>query len=93
MERLRANPSHPTSKKIERIIGLLENVKLDLYWFNGKLRVRDNEFGVSFDLIDESENTSLTEMPPLAAYKLTRDKKINKYCECRYCNPDFDKGE
>lgn len=93
MEKLRANPSHPTFKKLERLIGLLEHVKINFEWVDGRLKIRDSEFAVSFDLVDESEDTGLTQLPPLFAYKLTRDNQINKYCECRNCNPHFDKDK
>lgn len=91
VEWLRANQTHPTYKKMERIIGLLEHCQINFEWVNGKLKIRDSEYAVSFDVVEEEEGNPLTEVPPLYAYKLVRGKSPNKYCECIHCNPDFGK--
>lgn len=83
--RLKANPSHPTYKKIQRIIGLLENVQITLEWINGKLKIRDHEYGVSFDVVDIDTNKPLDDMPPLFEFKLTRNKIPIRNCRCVYC--------
>ena len=93
MERLRANPTHPTYKKMERIMGLLEHCQINFEWVDGKLKIRDNEFAVSFDVVEIEEGFPITELPPLFAHKLVRDKVPNKYCVCIHCNPDFGKDE
>jgi hypothetical protein len=89
MEKLKANASHPTFKKLERIIGLLEHCQINLEWVDGKLKIRDGELAVSFDVVDVDDNAALTELPPLFAYKLTRHKKANPHCRCRHCDPFF----
>jgi len=87
--RLKANPEHPTSKKVERLIGLLENIQLDLEWVDGVLKVRDNEFCVTFDLVSKDDDRPQNDMPPTFEYKLTREKIPNKYCKCRHCDPQL----
>lgn len=91
--RLKANSTHPTHKKLERVIGLLENIQLDFEWVDGVLKVRDHEFAVSFDYVDQDEGKPMGDLPPTFAYKLTRDKIPNKYCQCRHCDPSYGKDQ
>lgn len=91
MIRLKANPEHPTYKKVERLIGLLEKVQLNLDWVDGALKIHDNEFCVIFDLVGKHDDVPQTDMPPTFEYKLTREKLPSKFCKCRFCDPDFDK--
>lgn len=89
--RLKANSSHPTFKKVQRLIGLLENAQLELEWVDGCLKVRDVEYCVTFDLVREDEQCDgdpINDLPPTFEYKLTRDKIPNKYCKCIHCNPN-----
>lgn len=88
--RLVANPEHPTYKKVERLIGLLENMKLDLEWVDGELKVRDQEFAVTFDLVTIDDGRPQNDLPPFFEYKLTREKIPNKNCKCRHCNPKYE---
>jgi len=87
--KLKANPSHPTYKKLERVIGLLDNAKLELEWVDGTLKIRDTEYCVTFDLVREDDNSPQSDLPPTFEYKLTREKIPNKYCKCRHCNPNI----
>jgi len=87
--KLKANPEHPTYKKVERLIGFLENIKLDLEWVDGKLKIRDQEFCVTFDCVSKDDNKPQTDMPPVFEFKLTREKSPNKYCKCRHCDPNY----
>lgn len=87
--RLKANPEHPTSKKIERIIGLMEKIQLEFECIDGALKIRDYEFCVTFDLVTK-DGTPQTDMPPAFEYKLTREKLPNKYCKCRHCDPNYE---
>lgn len=90
--RLKANSTHPTYKKVERLIGLLENAKLELEWVDGSLKVRDVELCVTFDLVREDEQCDgepISDLPPTFEYKLTREKMPNKYCKCRHCDPNY----
>ncbi len=86
--RLKANPEHPTYKKVQRLIGLLENIKVELEWVDGFLKIRDHEFCVTFDLVTEDDRPQ-SDMPPIFDYKLTREKAPNQYCKCRHCNPSI----
>lgn len=92
MLKLKANPAHPTYKKLERVIGLLENIHLEFDWQDGVLKVRDTEYNVTFDLVESDEGKPMGDLPPLFQYKLVRDKMPNKFCKCRHCDPNFDKG-
>ena len=87
--RLKANPEHPTFKKVERLIGLLENIQLELEWVDGALKIRDTEYCVTFDLVTQEDDRPQTDMPPTFEYKLTREKAPNKYCKCRHCDPNY----
>lgn len=87
--RLKANPEHPTFKKVERLIGLLEKIHLELEWVDGNLKIRDTEFCVTYDLVTQEDDKPQSDMPPVFEYKLTREKMPNKYCKCRHCDPNF----
>lgn len=91
MSKLKANPIHPTFKKLQRIIGLLENIQLDLEWRDGCLKIRDHEFGVTYDFLHKDEDTPMNDLPPLFEFRLSRDQVINKYCKCRFCDSNFGK--
>ncbi len=93
MLKLKANQSHPTAKKLERVIGLLENINLEFDWTDGVLKIRDTEFNVTFDLVDLDEGKPMGDMPPLFQYKLIRDKIPNRYCKCRHCDSSFGKED
>ena len=93
MLKLKANPSHPTYKKLERVIGLLENINLEFDWTDGVLKVRDTEYNVTFDLVELDEGKPMGDMPPLFQYKLVRDKLPNRYCKCRHCDTNFGKAD
>jgi hypothetical protein len=86
--RLKANPEHPTYKKVERLIGLLENIKLELEWVDGVIKIRDTEYCVAFDFVTDDDRPQ-TDMPPTFEYKLTREKAPNRYCKCRHCDPNY----
>lgn len=88
--KLKANPTHPTYRKVERLIAFLEHIKLDMEWVDGALKIRDQEFCVAYDLVTDDGDRPQTDMPPTFEFKLIRDKEPNKYCQCRYCNPNFD---
>lgn len=87
--RLRANPSHPTYQKLEKVITFLEHINLDFEWVDGVLKVRDHEFAVSFDYVSEDDGTPMSDLPPTFAHKLTREKIPNRHCKCRHCDPNF----
>lgn len=87
--RLKANPEHPTYRKVERLIAFLEHIKLDMEWVNGALKIRDQEFCVAYDLVTADDGRVQTDMPPTFEFKLTRDKEPNKYCKCRHCDPNY----
>lgn len=90
--RLKANPSHPTYKKVECLINLLETAQLELEWVDGYIKIRDVELCTVFDLVREDDGAPQTDMPPTFEYKLTRDKIPNKYCKCIHCCPNY-KGD
>lgn len=88
IQKLKATTEHPTSKKLERVMDLMEHIQLVLEWENNKLIVRDHEFAVSFEIVaDDSTNEGIQDIPSLFKYKLVRDKTPNKYCKCSYCQP------
>jgi hypothetical protein len=87
MEKLKANESHPTFKKLERVIGLLDNIQLELEWIDGGVRVRDNALGVCFELVDKDDGFAMTSVPPMFEWKMIRDKIPNVNCKCRNCVP------
>lgn len=89
MDRLKANPEHPTFKKLKRIIELLEKIQLNLEWIDGKLKIHDQEFCVTFDLVIDDNNEPQNDIPPTFEYKLTRENKPNKYCLCRHCDINY----
>lgn len=88
--RLKANPSHPTYRKVERLIAFLQHIKLDMEWVDGVIKVRDQELCVAYDLVTLDGDRPQTDMPPTFEHKLTREKEPNKYCKCRHCDPNFD---
>lgn len=87
--RLKANPEHPTYRKVQRIIELLEKIQLEVECVDGALKIRDYEFCVVYDLVNVADDTPQTDMPPTFEYKLTRDKFPNKYCKCRHCDTNY----
>lgn len=88
MNMLKATLHHPTSKKISKVISFLEAIKLELEWVDGVVKIRDHEFGVSFDLVHNDGRGSITDVPPTFEYKLLRVAAANKYCNCKYCKTD-----
>ena len=89
--KLRANPSHPTSQKLERVIQLMETLNLEIEFINDRLVIHDHDMNVCFDFLDADDNKNILELPPLFVYKLVRDKEPNPLCECRHCNPNFER--
>lgn len=85
LAKLKATTEHPTSKKLERVMELMEKIELVLEWSDKKLFVRDHEFGVSFEIVGLEDNKSIRDLPSLFQYKLIRDKNPNKYCKCEFC--------
>lgn len=84
-KRLMANKCHPTFKKIKNLIDFLDKAQLEIECVDGGLRIRDYELCVSYDLVSEHDNAIQTDLPPLFAFKLTRELSKNKHCKCSYC--------
>lgn len=91
--KLKANTSHPTHKKLQRLIGFLHNAKLNIEWVDGVLKVSDYELNVAFDLLDKHNNAPMSELPPLFDHKLVRDKCKNSLCKCSYCSGRVNRGK
>lgn len=92
MLKLKANPEHPTYKKLEWIIAFLESIKVEFEWIDKRLVIRDNQHAVFFDVVHNDSGDPITDLPPIFDYKLVRDKVPNKFCKCVHCDPSLRKN-
>lgn len=88
MSRLKANESHPTFKKINKLFEFLGENSLDLEWIDGGIKIKDYQHAVTFDLVDE-DNIKINYVPPLFEHKLTRENIKNKHCKCIHCDSNY----